>query len=450
VTSVLLVSPPFYRLLGGHNDWPALGLGYLAAVLNQHGLETRVYYTDRLPGQAHISLRDIFTGQAQYLDIIKNPGHPLWAEIVDEIADYSPDLVGFSLVTPTYKGAVLLAQAIKQRDPGIQVVVGGPHATFAAQSLLECPAFDYVIRGEGEYTLLALAEGREPSTIAGLTYRDAWGVVRTNPDRELIADLDQLPFPDPKFDLNPRPLNDDFEMIMTGRGCPFHCVFCASPQLWKHRVRLRSVENVLSEIQFKYEMYGAKRFYFIDDVFNINMQRTMNLCQAIIQAGLKIEWICEARLDHLSRSLLDAMRQSGCNRIKLGVESGSERVLRLMKKGIKLDQVRQAVALVKESDIDLTLYFLLGFPGETAEEAQQSIALARELDPNYCSLGIVAPYYGTELYDMLQAQGQLPSGTDGWERCYHQSLDLLRFSEVAPSILDEFLALNEQVGKSRL
>jgi anaerobic magnesium-protoporphyrin IX monomethyl ester cyclase len=450
VTRVLLVSPPFYRLLGGHNDWPALGLGYLAAVLVQHGLEARVYHTDRLPDREHISLRGIFDGQTQYLRIVHDPSHPLWTEIVDKIVAFRPTLVGLSLVTPTFRGAALIAQAIKERNPSIKIVAGGPHATFMTQAVLDCPAFDFIVRREGEYALLALAEGQEPATIAGLTYRDERGEVHSNPDREFIADLDRLPFPDPRFDLNPRLVDQDYEMIITGRGCPYCCVFCASPRLWQRKVRLRSVENVLAELRFKYETYGARRFYFIDDTFNFDQQRTADLCRAIISAGLEIGWMCEARLDHLSRDLLAVMRQAGCKRIKLGVESGSERVLRLMKKGISLPQVRQVVGLVKEAGIDLTLYFLLGFPGETVDEARQTVALARELDPTYCSLGVVAPYCGTELYDMLQAQGHLSPSSDGWERYYHQSPDLLRFSKVDSTVLDEFLALNEQRGKSRL
>ncbi len=449
MTRVLLVSPPFYRLLGGHNDWPALGLGYLAAVLNLHGVDARVYYADRLPSQEHVSLRELFSHQTQYLQVLEDPTHPLWEEVIERVLAFSPDLVGLSLVSPAVKSATLVARTLKDRNPKLQVVAGGPHATFAAQPLLESGAFDWVVRGEGEYTLLELAIGRDPATIAGLTFRDGGGTLHVNPVRPAVADLDTLPFPDSQHDLNPKSPGDDHEMIMTGRGCPYRCVFCASPRLWGRRVRLRTVQNVVAELRLAYDRDGTRLFYFIDDVFNIDERRAIDLCSTIVTAGLEIEWMCEARLDHLSRELLQAMRRAGCKRIKLGVESGSERVLRLMKKGIDLDQVRKAVALVKEAGIDLTLYFLLGFPGETADEAKQSIALARELDPTYCSLGIVSPYFGTELYDMLQGQGRLPEN-NGWERCYHQSPEMLRYSAVPPAILDEFLEFNERVGKSRL
>lgn len=447
---VLLISPPFYRLLGGHNDWPALGLSYLAAVLNQFGVEARVYHTDRTQAQDHLSLREIFGGHHQYARALQDFEHPVWKEIVDRALAFQPTLVGLSLVTPTAKGAARLAQAIKSRNPRIRIVAGGPHATFMPRAVLEGSPFDYVVRGEGEQTLLALVEGESLESIPGLSFRDPSGAVRSNPDRPLIGDLDQLPFPDSRFDLNPRPLDGDHEMIMTGRGCPYRCVFCASPSLWQRHVRLRSVENVMAELQFKYEAYEARRFYFIDDVFNVNERRTAALCEAMIRAGRPFEWMCEARLDHLSPDLLVLMHQAGCKRIKLGVESGSERILQLMKKGITLSQVRQAVAWVKQAGIDLTLYFLLGFPGETTEEARQTIALARELDPTYCSLGIVAPYCGTELHQVLQVQGNPDLQSDGWEHLYHQSTDLLQYSQVAPSVLDEFLALNEQAGKSRL
>ena len=149
MTRVLLVSPPFYRLLGGHNNWPALGLSYLAAVLNRYDVDARVYYADRVPGREHINLRSIFEGQARYTRLINDPDHALWADTVEQVLAFDPALVGFSLTTPTFKGAAQLARLIKARNPQIQIVAGGPHATFMAQAVLDDPAFDGVVRGEG-------------------------------------------------------------------------------------------------------------------------------------------------------------------------------------------------------------------------------------------------------------------------------------------------------------
>lgn len=447
---ILLIVPPFYRLMGSRNNWINLGLSYIGAMLNKHGHHVRIYNADHADKGRDLGLREIFDAYNQYRRILNSPDHEIWQEIMARIKDYSPDIVGIAMVfSATFKSVENIARMIKEWNSNVKIVVGGPHATLAPDVTIRNKYFDYLVRREGEYTLLELVQGRELSRIDGLSYKDEKGSVVHNKEREFIPNLDELPLPDLSLQLieidNP---NDNFGVMATSRGCPMNCIFCSSPRLWRRTVRFRSVDNVMEEIRHRYNRHGVNKFYFSDDNINLNKEYTKELCHRMIDSGLNIEWICEAKVGRFDRELLKLMKEAGCKRLKLGVESGNDRILKLMRKGITVKQIRETASLISESGIEYTIYVLIGMPTETAGEIRDTLQLARELDAKYVSLSVATPHIGTELYEMAVAMGrELPR--DNWESYFHQSAGTVLNENVTPEIIDEFLRLDELVGKQR-
>lgn len=445
---VLLINPPFYRLMNSHFNGLSLGLGYIAAVLSKEGYEVKIYNADYESSEEYADQRKIFESYDNYIEILSNLNHPLWLEVKENIESFSPGIIGVTMLTGTYKSVENVARIAKELNKNMGVVVGGTHPTVLPEETIKNEYFDYVVRGEGEYTFLDLVKGVGIEDIHGLTYINKGGEIVNNPDRGFIEDLDSIPFPSRDLYLNDTRYMD-YGHIMTGRGCPFECTFCASKKVWKRYVRFRSSENVVEEVKHVHDKYGTNFFYFVDDTFTMNKKRTKKICELLNESDLNISWICDTRLDTIDEELLRVMKESGCVRVKIGVESGSERILKKVKKKITKKQIRDSVSLIKKVGIDFTVYLMIGFPTETNEEVRETLKLARELDPTYCSLSILAPYPGTEIYDDIVGSGvTLPK--EHWEYFFHQSKDMILNDNINEALIDECLSLNEIKGRARI
>jgi anaerobic magnesium-protoporphyrin IX monomethyl ester cyclase len=443
----LLIVPPFYRLLGGHNNWVILGPAYLGAVLDKHGHDVKIYNTDHVPNARDLNLREVFEGNRVYHSIMSDPGHPLWAEIIQRVQEYEPDLVGISInFTMIAKATSKIAGMIKKWNPKVKIVVGGPHATIAPGETLSDPNVDYLVRREGEYAMLELVQGNPAEGIPGLSYRSVDGRIRHNEERPLIENLDEIPFP--KMSLQLIPITnpgENFGVIATSRGCPFACIFCTSPRLWDRRVRYRSVENVIQEIQDRLIRHGVSKYYFNDDNFNLDRKRTIRLCEGMIKARLEISWICEGQISAFTPEVLAAMKAAGCKRIKLGVESGNDRILKLMRKGTTKALIRKIVRMIRDAGIDYNIYALIGMPTETREEMLETYRFIEELDPSYISLSVASPHYGTELFEMMRAYN-IPFTKEDWLEHFHQSYRTILNPNVDENIINHFLTFNDKKG----
>ena len=445
---ILLVNPPFYRLMNSHFNGLSLGLSYIAAVLSKNGYEVRIYNADYESSENYGDQRVIFESYDNYKKILFDFGHPLWLEIRETIERYSPDIIGITMLTGTYKSVENTGRIAKNLNEDVVVVVGGTHPTVLPEETIKNEYFDYVVRGEGEYTFLDLVNGERIEDIPGLTYVNKRGKIVNNPNREFMSVLDSVPFPSRDIYLNDTSYMD-YGYIMTGRGCPFECTFCASKKVWGQHVRFRSPENVFEEIKHVNDKYGTTFFYFVDDTFSLNKKRAKKICELIVESNLDLDWICDTRVDTIDEDLLQLMKESGCVRVKMGVESGSERILRKVKKKITKKKVRDSVSIIKKVGIDLTIYLMIGFPSETEEEMQETLDFARELDPTYYSLSILAPYPGTEIYDDVIRSGiKLPK--EHWEYFFHQSKDMILTDNIDMALVDECLSLNEKNSKVRI
>lgn len=393
---VLLVYPPHH----GQTKNPPLGLAYIASVLEREGFGVEIQDMNIMHGEI--------------------------ADFLKKVKEIQPKIVGISFMTPQVKIAGQIAEGVKAVAPSAWVVVGGPHVSAVPQEVLQQRPIDFAVIGEGEMTMLDLARvllrtGGDFDDIHGLAFRRDGEVVLTTP-RPPIMDLDSLPFPAwhllPVDKYSVRGYGGDLSKptfaILSSRGCPYQCIFCDSHTVFGRKFRGRSAENILSEIIYLRDKYGATQFDMVDDTITINKERLARLCQMVIERGLNIQWMANARVNAVDYDLLRLMRDAGCVRIDFGVESGDPGVLKTIKKGITIDQARRAHRWTKKLGIRTSSFFMVGNPGESWSSVKQTLQLAKELKSDFPSVGIATPYPGAELYHMAKTRGWIL--IDDWSK----------------------------------
>lgn len=317
----------------------------------------------------------------------------------------SPDTVFMETTTPSIEADYRSLTRIKEAT-GASILVGGPHASYFHRQVLEdCRAIDVVIRHEFDTKIASVVSGSHRlASVPGITFRDRDRIV-DNGDGELCQDLDAIPFPD--RDAVPWPWyleawysRRPFMNLMTSRGCPYHCAFCLWPQImYGHKQRFRSLDNVLAEIRFLVERYGVRELNIDDGTFTTRRERVMEFCDRLIREKWDLIWTCNGRVDNLDEAMLAKMRRAGCKLIRLGVESGSQRVLDRIRKGLTLGQIEDGVRMVRKSGIQALGGFMFGFPYDTRESVEQTLAFAKKLSPDQVQFSINMCYPGTSLYE---------------------------------------------------
>ena len=338
-------------------------------------------------------------------------------EVKELIGKLNPEIVGITCGSATFRRCVETAQAIRQTLPECKIVVGGWHASYVPDSILEVPEIDYVVMGEGEQAMIELATAISKTarnsienpgeTISGVGYRKNGQIVK-NPS-QFIKDLDQVPFP--ARHLLPMHLYDrtiEFLSVKPAdtmsivRGCPFSCAFCETKKLWGNTCRTFSPKRIVDEIENVVNNYNSKGIYFINDNFTIKKNVTEGVCEEIIRRRLSVRWACDTRPDLISQELLHKMHAAGCETIWFGVESGAPRILDMLNKRITLEQTTQAVRLCREEGIQVACSFIMGVPGETVADMEASLKFAKKLDPDWCRFNIYVAYPDSVLYDEVK------------------------------------------------
>lgn len=411
---ILLVNPPFFQTPSDQEYsyyYPPLGLLYVAASLERAGYSTRIYnpvFEDKYvnidePGyppltpEARKAFKERFIGY---------PDGPEWRKMREDLSRVKPRVVGVTMATPQYDVGLLMARMLREMNPGVPVLAGGVHPSALPEETLANAEVDVVVYGEGEITVVELMEvfvkgSRRLSEVDGIYYKEDGKSLHT-PPRELISDLDSLPFPmpDPVYAHHPR------RAILTSRGCYYRCTFCAQSSILGHNVRFRSPENVVDEIEYWYKT-GIRSFIIQDSTFTSKIDRAMAIMDLIRERGLKINWGFQTRVDLLPRELMQKAKDSGCDYIWIGVESGDPGILKAIRKGITMDQVRKAVEVIGEFDIETYLYFILGFTEDTFETMRATVEFARELDCYQTSFFMFTPFPGSEAFDDLVRDDRL-------------------------------------------
>jgi len=334
-------------------------------------------------------------------------------------------------MTSSYVSAVTVSRIAKQLNPNVVIVLGGKHPSALPAETLQNRSIDFVVIGEGEETFKELLLNlKRPEAIRGIAYRDSAGKVQITPPRAYRDDINTLPFPIFESAINRYPFQTGqaeksyaWSMI-SARGCPFHCIYCASDKT----IRYRSPENVADEIAIVKERYGIHYFEFEDDSFSLSRSRTLSLCHEL--RNLNVKWTCITRVDLIDESLVSVMKESGCISVSIGIETGSPKSLEMIEKKINYEKVRQAIHLFRKYGILCRAYFMIGFPWEKREDMEQTMALIRRLPIDSFQMNVATPLPGTQLLQSLVAAGRIDVSTADWSR-YHQGSPCMNFSPIA-------------------
>jgi radical SAM superfamily enzyme YgiQ (UPF0313 family) len=407
---VLLVNP-YYPV--SETPSPPLGLAFLGAALEAAGIEVQV------------------------LDCVVLPYSRSLLE--DTLNSFVPDVVGVTAVTMNVHEALKVLNDVKALDPKVITVMGGPHVSFCAErTLKEYPELDLVVVGEGEATLVelvqALAAGRDWHGLRGLAYRDGDAVAVTG--RRGYADVNALP--PPARHLLPlgryRALGMPVSMT-TSRGCPFKCIFCVGRKMVGSRVRYRDPRRVVDEMAALSSL-GFEQINLADDLFTANRNHCLAICSAICERALDVRWTAFARVDTVTRPLLERMRRAGCRAVSFGVESGNETILRRVRKGITTAQVLRAAEMCLATGVTPYASFILGLPGETPGTLRETLDFSQRLQRMGVGFGfhVLAPFPGTEVREHC-GRLDLRILSDDWRR-YHANRAVVATATVTSAMLD--------------
>ncbi len=320
-----------------------------------------------------------------------------------DLKEFNPDYLVVNIATPTLEHDLDAVKKAKEICPNVVTIAkGAAFLTLAERIIKEHNELDFGILGEAENTLKEILEEKPKAEILGLYYKENDEVKFTG-NRPFIEDLDSLPFPARHLvdnNIYRRPDNNKVQAtIKVSRGCPFHCFFCLATPVSGAKVRRRSPENIVAEIKECVEKYNIKNFLFWSDIFNIDKEWTMKLCQTIIDSGLKITWSANTRADTADLEMAEIMYKSGCRLVSIGVESGSQYMLEKMGKKITLNDVRRTVKVFKKAKIRIYNYFVIGLPWETEETVEETIKFAIELNSDFISFYTATPLPGSRFYD---------------------------------------------------
>ncbi len=380
---VLFVNPPQtaskYKFMGVIA--PPLGIAYMAGVLQENNIDV-----------------EILDASAEDMD---------FKDVEKELLKRKPDLVALTALTPTIGRALETAQVVKETLPDAIVVMGGYHPTFNFIETLEDENVDIVIRGEGEYIMLNLVRALENQSslhdVKGIVFEDKNSKeIVVNPEAPLIQDLDELPFP--ALNLLPmkkyRLLDMDTHMttMITTRGCPMQCSFCSSAAMHGKKIRERSVENIVDEIEYLKTNYDIDTIAFMDDTFTLKKRKVMAICDEILKRNIEIMWGCTSRVDTLDEKLLKKMKEAGCITIFIGVESADQQQLDNMCKNTTIAKIENAFKIAHKLKIRTIASVALGMPGDTKEIMNKTVKFVHKLKPNYAIYSLATPYPGTRFY----------------------------------------------------
>ncbi|MDD5489578.1 MAG: radical SAM protein [Candidatus Moranbacteria bacterium] len=397
-----------------NQETPHIGMAYLLSIAKRAGLKVK------------------------YVDMVAQGFSR--EKLLDYIAETKPRLIGFTAFTIQIKAAGRIAAAIKNKFPGIKICVGGPHASaIPKETLREFPAFDFVVCGEGEMLLPKIFEalGNEKTLmkLKGIVTRKGGDV-----SWEPIKNLDDLPFPAwEEFDLSlypgtyPHRTKLELPMI-TGRGCPYRCVFCC--RSLGERCRHRSVASVIAEIEHDIKKFGCESIAFLDETFVANINWINDFLATFLRKKLnkKVSWSCSTRVSNVSPGLLKRMRKAGCYYIFYGIESADDKTLKRIKKNITIEQVKKVVRWTKKAGIIPVGAFIIGLPGDNKKNIEKDIELARELNLYSVTFPIAVPFPGTELRTMAERKEYgMKIISNNWDHYGKQDTDVMDSREL-PSV----------------
>lgn len=401
MTDVLLINPQPVVLKDNYASTvmianPPLGLAYIAGALRASGYSAKI-------------------------DDIGVSGHSL-NELKELIEDDSIWAVGISSGITNHCNGMRTARFLRECFPGLLIIMGGPQATYIYSEILACGDVDAVVRLEGEITmpliLKAWQSGRPLSDIDGLAVRLKDGTIHCTKLRSPIDDLDSIDYP--AWDLLAIEKYQQPGIILTGRGCPYHCIFCSAGAMSKGRYRMRSANNVVNEIEYLYKNFGIRHFFFADDTFTANEDHCISICREIRSRGLDIKWEAEARADTVTEQIAQEMVKAGCMHVQIGAESGDNTILKTIGKKITSEMIERAVKIFLSNGITVVCSYILVNHEDTPETVERTINFAiklKNIAPRFSSskFSFLTPIPGTPVYDKRDRLG-IRLLSDNWDK----------------------------------
>ena len=372
--------------------WPQTSLAYLAAMVPE-GMNVRI------------------------IDAIAE--EMTMEQFLAEIRREQPRYYVTYLIGSTFESDARGVQEAKR--VGAVTLAVGTHVSAVPQNTLETiRELDFVIRHEPEYSFQEILQrtlhGQSVEGIAGIACRDRDGRIVIGPDRKLVRNLDELPIP--KQHLLPLDkyrmpfLGKRYTWVLTNRGCPFSCTYCFESVVWGKSVRYRSAESIYRELEYLAE-HNVRNILFLADLFTFDRKGVLQLCDRIVETGLKVRWVCNSRVDTIDEEMIVRMKQAGCWLIAFGIESGSQQILDNVRKGARVEQAGAAVRMCKKHGVKSWGYFIMGLPGENRQTVRETIDFAKSLPLDIALFHVAMPYAGTEFYFQAVANGWL--NTTHWK-----------------------------------
>lgn len=423
---VLLIQPPISNIITTHlpkyvinesGSYPPLGLMYLASSLEE-----------KIKASVEILDAELYKMSLE--------------EIKKEVDRRKPNIVGITATTFTLIDVINTARAIKELNNATHVCIGGPHTSIYPTETINLPMADSIVIGEGENTFTELvqklSDNESLENIKGLTFKTKDKRIITNARREFIENLDTIPFPARHLIDHAKyrsiiGKHSTFTTLISSRGCPYNCLYCY--HAFGKRYRKHSINYVINEIK-KCLNLGIGEFWFFDDIFTIDRKRTIDLCNAIKHEKLDILWDIRTRINLLDLELLKNLRSAGCNRISIGIESGTEKGQKALRKNIDLNQAKEKAKQIKSLGFELYVDFMIGSPGETKQDILKTISFAIELDPDYVQFAITTPFPNTDLYELGFSKGI-------YKKDYWKEFASNPIKDFKPYLSNEFLQRHE-------
>ncbi len=470
---LMIIEPPFYRLYKSNYslDKYPLALAYLCrAARRDTDWQVRTYNADFSPDSEPMKVTHLAgAGFQQYIHKLNHLDDPIWHEVRQAIAEYRPDVVGITSKTQNFKSAANVARIVKSLNPDTTVILGGPHASMApGEALEQCANIDIAVRGEGEVTLIEILKNIEqhqpvhgiPGTVTrntGVPADDARHALpvlgRNEPDagqfidggtRPYIDNLDMLTFPHEyaaeclkDFHRYPK---SAFQYIFATRACPYNCYFCGSRIIWGRKTRWRSAQNVAQEF-LALRKFGLNHVHFDDDTFGVKKSYILELCDYLKRYAPGMTWSSEMHVKIVTPEIISAMADAGCTGIQLGVESGSNWMLKEIRKNIRIEEAYQAAELIRKHGIFLSTFFIIGFPRETEQTLADTVDAMKKIKADRLIYSIFTPYPGTETFNDCRSLGLVDEHFDSAmfnhqspENCFTAYIPKARFRQLAGRI----------------
>ncbi len=387
---VLLISPSLQANIqeSPKNNSYSMGLAYLHSIIEKAGylIETKNY-------------NNLDSSLAE-------------KEISTKIKDFNPDFLLIQVFTMNRVASYNLIRIVRQFNPNMKIVLGGVHASIYYEQLLKNFDINCVVIGEGEVTIVEVLKSfsneTEISEIKGIAYKTNGKVIK-NPDRPLIENIDNIPFPKHELFIDSE---RTMACMLTSRGCPFKCSFCCLHTISRRKFRTRTVKNVVDEIEYIEKKFkNIKTIQLADDTFTLNLQRAIDICKEIIKRKIKLKFLCSARIKPATPELFEYMEKAGFTHIGFGLETGSPKLLKSIHKSLTQEDVIETFNMLKNSKINLITFLMVGFPGETDETVAETIALTKRLQEiryfEFAGVARLWVYPNTEVYEYMRDKGKI-------------------------------------------